>query len=419
MADAIHDHVLGMGVPADAIAREYVGKLAEHGVDAIRTSEPQDLSQTAHSLLLSIQALSKRSHRAIVDSSTKHAALRTSLPALAHRAGELRQAVPKLDGEAELFSKKFGKSSENDVLARRKKALRLLRNAERLVDVMELPTLLSTSINTSPVSYSSSLDLYAHVRRLASLYPHSPLVVSVMSETDTAIRQMASDLIVGLKAPNLKLAAALRSVGWLKRIVPELVPRIPTEDALPAIFLVCRFTTLITTLEALEPLKQLADEEQVRNSKAAQSWSGGQHTERYLKRFIEVFREHSFGIISVSKSVDASFSHSPQNNMIADAMRPLPSVLATFPLHLINILTHTLQKYLPNLHDQAARESILTQVLYCAGSLGRLGADFGMLLPAVAGNEWIELVKRHRLLAGRLESVLGDYRSSPPTAAAK
>ncbi|OAQ64148.1 oligomeric golgi complex component [Pochonia chlamydosporia 170] len=410
MADALSEKLLGPGKATDPIALAYLTHLAGQPVDAIRTTEPQLLSQSSQSLLLLIQSLSKKSHKPIVESAATHSSLRQMLPLLSKRTSELTETVPRLDYEAELFSTGFSKGSENNIISERRKALRLLQNAERLIDVMDIPPLLNSAVKSNPVNYSSSLDLYAHVRRLASLYPSSGLVTSVLNEANSAVRQMAVDLITTLQTPNLKLAAGLRTVGWLKRIVPELVANTQTEESLPAIFLVCRICTLVTTLEALDPLKQLADEERTRNVKASQVWSGGQHTERYLKRFIEVFREHSFGIVSVSKSVDASFSHSsaPSN----DPIRPLPSVIASFPLHLIALLMDTLQSYLPIIKDQASRESILTQVLYCAGSLGRLGADFGMFLSAIGMPEWIELVKRHRLLAGRLESVIGDHRSN-------
>ena len=71
--------------------------------------------------------------------------------------------------------------------------------------------------------------------------------------------------------------------------------------------------------------------------------------------------------------------------------------------------------YLPVVRDQASRDSLLTQVLYCAGSLGRLGGDFGLFLATLdvggeAEEEWVEVVKRHRALAGRLESMVGEQR---------
>ncbi|KAH7160100.1 mitochondrial carrier domain-containing protein [Dactylonectria estremocensis] len=409
MAEALQD-LLAPQKKTDASALAYLSHLAEQQSDVLKSSEPQLLSQASHSLLLAVQALSKRSHKPVGESAASHASLRQTLPILAQRAADLTQAVPRLDSHAEQFSSAFGKASENKLLARRKEALLLLRNSERLVDVMEMPLLLTSAVSTAPVNYSSTLELYAHVRRLASLYPNSPVVSSILEEADAAIRQMAADLVGTLKTPNLKLAAAVRTMGWLKRIVPDMVTGAPAEDALPAVFLVCRLATLLTTLEALEPLRELADEERRRQDKAANSWSGGQQTERYLKRFIEIFREQSFSIVSVFKSINTSFAlHSDDDE---DPLSPLPSPMASFPLHLVEMLLETLRIYLPTVKDQASRESILTQVLYCAGSLGRLGADFGMLLAATGVGEWVELVKRHRLLAGRLESVIGDYRGA-------
>jgi hypothetical protein len=406
MAEALRE-LLAPEQTNDPAALEYLTYLAEQQSSFLQTSEPQVLSQTSHSLLLAIQALSKRSHKPIVDSAASHASLKDSLPTLAQRASDLVQAVPRLDAQAEHFSSAFGKASDNKLLARRKQALLLLRNSERLVDVMEMPLLLSSAVSTAPVNHSTTLELYAHVRRLASLYPDSPLVASVMEEADAAIRQMAADLIGTLRAPNLKLAAAVRTMGWLKRIVPDLVTDASTEDALPAVFLVCRLSTLLETLEALEPLRDLADEERLRKDKATTTWSGGQQTERYLKRFIEIFREQSFSIVSVFKSINSSFSSQAASS--EDPLGALPSPMANFPLHMVEMLVETLRTYLPTVKDQTSRESILAQVLYCAGSLGRLGADFGLLLASIGGVEWVELVKRHRLLAGRLESVIGDY----------
>ncbi|PWI67649.1 hypothetical protein PCL_03003 [Purpureocillium lilacinum] len=388
----------------DTTTLAYLSHLAELPVDDLRSSEPQRLSQASHSLLLSVQALSKKSQKLVVESAASHASLRQTLPAMAQSANELAQAIPT--------PRPRGRGLLRLPLARPARAPSSPAGSRRC-----------SAVKGSPAGYSSTLDLYAHVRRLASLYPTSPLVSSVLSEADAAVRQMAADLLVALKAPGLKLAAALRTVGWLKRIVPDLVSGTPGDDALPALFLVCRLTTLLTTLAALEPLRELADDERLRQAKSAQAWSGGQQTERYLKRFIEVFREHSFGIVSMSKSVDASFAAPPGLSVDGDPLRTLPSALSTLPLHLVDLLLEALRIHLPSVRDQASRDSIITQVLYCAGSLGRLGADFGMLLAVIGIDEWADLVKRHRLLAGRLESVIGDYRGhaaapSSPAAAA-
>nr|CAB97311.2 conserved hypothetical protein [Neurospora crassa] len=388
----------------DSSSLEYLTSLSSQPLTALETTEPQALAQTSHGLLLSIQALSKKSHKQVIESATHHSTLRTSLPALAASTADLRHSIPKLDHEAVRFSTNYSKSSESDVLLRRKKALLLSRNVERLVDVLELPNLLSTAISTAPVNYSSALDLNGHIRRLHSLYPDSPLVTSIAAQADEAMRTMAANLIQSLKSPGLKLAASLRTISWLRRVLPDLEAAGTSkghdsqERVLGALFLVCRLATLVNMLDALEPLRDLADQEKARQKAigSGNAWSGGQQTERYLKRYIEIFREQSFAIQQ-------------------DALEPMPAALATFPLHLVDMLLETLRLYLPTVKDQASRDSLLTQVLYCAGSLGRLGGDFGLFLASLdlgpeAEEEWVEVVKRHRALAGRLESIVGDQK---------
>jgi hypothetical protein len=96
-----------------------------------------------------------------------------------------------------------------------------------------------------------------------------------------------------------------------------------------------------------------------------------------------------------------------------DPLRPLPSALSSFPLYLIDMLLETLRRYLPNVQDKSSRDSLLTQVLYCAGSLGRLGGDFSIILAFLDEQgeeneeEWVDIIKKHRVLAGRLELMVG------------
>jgi hypothetical protein len=176
-------------------------------------------------------------------------------------------------------------------------------------------------------------------------------------------------------------------------------------------------------LEALEPLRELADQEITQNqavpfkkgSNAA--WSGGQQTERYLKRYIEIFREQTFAIISMFRSIFPPAADHDLRGVavvaVGDPLQPLPSALSTFPLHLVDMLLETLKTYLPNVQDRSSRDSLLTQVLYCAGSLGRLGGDFSMILAFLeegdedGEEEWVEVIKKHRILASRLESMVG------------
>lgn len=432
MADNLYDLLTQPGsapskTPADPSELDYITSWSGRSLSSLAADEPQALSQTSHGLILSLQALSKKSHKDIIASAAHHATLRTSLPALAASTADLRASIPKLDAEAVRFSTTYNKSSEHAVLQRRKKALLLSRNVERLVDVLELPTLLATAISSAPVNYASALDLNGHIRRLHALYPSSPLLASIAAQADDAMRLMASNLLLSLQSPSLKLAASLRTVSWLRRVLPDLITTTSTikksphdtatqDRVLGALFLVCRLATLTTTLDALDPLRQLANQERARQRALGSGnvWSGGQQTERFLKRYLEIFREQSFAIVSMFKSIFPNTTAVGGDDE-QDPLEPIPSALATFPLHLVDMLLETLKAYLPVVKDQASRDSLLTQVLYCAGSLGRLGGDFGLFLATLdvggeAEEEWVEVVKRHRALAGRLETMVGEQR---------
>ncbi|KAK3363885.1 Dor1-like family-domain-containing protein [Lasiosphaeria hispida] len=384
MADNLYDLLTQPGsapskTAADPSELDYITSWSGRSLSSLAADEPQALSQTSHGLLLSLQALSKKSHKDIIASAAHHASLHTSLPALAASAADLRAFIPKLDAEAVRFFTTYNKSSEHAVLVRRKRALLLSRNVERLVDVLELPTLLATAISSAPVNYASALDLNGYIRCLHALYPTSPLLASIAAQADDAMRLMASNLLLSLQSPSLKLATSLR-----------------TERVLGALFLVCRLATLTTTLDALNPLRYLADQKRARQRAlgSGNAWSGGQQTERFLKRYLEIFREQSFAIVSIYKSIFPAASTTGDDgddDDDEDPLEPIPSALATFPLYLVDMLLETLR------------------------ALGRLGGDFGLFLATLdvggeAEEEWVEVVKRHRALAGRLESMVGEQR---------
>ena len=162
-------------------------------------------------------------------------------------------------------------------------------------------------------------------------------------------------------------------------------------------------------------------------------WTGGAQTERFLKRFVEIFREQSFAIVSMYRSlfpgalpapvVDDGEEGRGAERRGAGGRRccRCPSPLASLTQHLASMLFDTLRVYLQNVSDGASRDSLLTQVLYCAGSMGRLGGDFGMMLAILEedltvddakdqgavtedeGERWVRVMTKHRVQASRLE----------------
>ncbi|OBW67347.1 MAG: Uncharacterized protein AUREO_025810 [Aureobasidium pullulans] len=475
-------------LPTDPTTNAYLARLPTLSLQSLTTTESSYLNAATQSSLRSLQALSKRSHRSVITATDHLSNLSALLPSLYTRSKELGDALPQLETAATNFATKYDRAAENAVLDRRKRAMLLSRNVDRVSDVMELPTLLSTAINSSSAAvtqgtggaaasgYASALDLHAHVKRLRTLYPDSDLVGDISRQADDEIQNLITVLINGLQNPSLKLAGAMRMIGWLRRVAPELADdtygslhgqkkgrslgAATGEGSLGALFLVCRLGTLRRTLDALDPLKDLADQEALRRSESRdrqETWIGGAQTERYLKRYVEVFREQSFAIISMYKSIFPSALPIPglagaditsptgtpiQTPTISESTSTpffeaeddkTPSALATFAPHLVDMLSERLRTYMPNISERSSRDSLLTQVLYCAGSLGRLGADFGMMLALLedelneegeAGkpeetdeddHEWVQVMKKHRVQASRLELLASGVGSGRKT----
>lgn len=450
--------------PNDAVTTAYLARLTTLPLAALTSSEQQSLSQSSQSILRSLQALSKRSHKPIISSTDHLLHLRNTLPHIGHDAGIIQEELPRLETAAQTFAEKYGRGAENAILDRRKKAMLLARNIDRVSDVLDLPTLLSSAISSSTATaqassstaasnanYASALDLYAHIKRLHTLYPDSDLISSLTAQAEQEMKTMNTNLISSLQSQGIKLAGAMRTIGWLRRVAPELDESWTTKQAgmgsgeggLGALFLVCRLACLELMLGALDPLRELADQEtEKRTTKTAKGdagWAVGQQTEKYLKKYLEVFREQSFAIISMYKSIFPSALPAPGSEDTSPAVKPvaasnplqpIPSALATFPLHLVEMLFDTLRDYLPNVQDRSARDSLLTQVLYCAGSLGRLGGDFSMMIALLEEDlraelaeeqdveeEWVDVMKKHRVQASRLEllaSGVGTGRATSP-----
>lgn len=450
-----------------ATVNDYLRRLTSLRLSSLVDLEPQSLAQTAHTNLLSLQSLASRNHKSVVEASKALSMVRDHVPNMTAAVEVLKNDLPSVQQSAlDLVDKYKRTNSPNEVLDRRKNAMLLARNLDHVSEILELPKLLANAIaasssiggsNTSTthitaesggaVDYSQALDLFVHIKRLQMLHPESNLIRSIVVEAEEAMKDLSRHLIIALRAQTLRLPTAIRLIGWLGRVVPELAAPLtappypskfsageqeritqpitsPSEGGLGYLFLTCRLYNLLRMLDALAPLRNLADQETkqrlqqqsaipqsrasaVASPKGTGSSSGrppftGHQTERYLKRYIEIFREQSFATISMFKNIfpQSSIDSKPSESLggaggIAattvsneQSMLDLPSSLATFSSHLVSLLTTTLQSYIPNLKDSSARDSFLMQVLYAAGSLGRLGADFSMaILPALFDDE--------------------------------
>lgn len=239
MADALYEllkphlKTTSSSTPSE-VDTKYLSRLVSLRLSDLSTTEPQSLSQSSQSSLVSIQALSSRSHRTTTTSSDHLSTLRQSLPLVLSSIEAIQSSIPTLDNSAVQFASSYSKSKdENALLKSRKDAALLARQADKAQDILDLPNLLSAAIAsagtasttgsaTSGANYSQALDLFAHIKRLQILYPDSQLVKSVLADAEIAMKDMTTNLITSLRSQNIRLAAAIRTIGWLRRVAPEL-----------------------------------------------------------------------------------------------------------------------------------------------------------------------------------------------------
>lgn len=454
LSDGLPSSLTERGSDNAAAASTYLSRLTSLSFNDIVNNEPAALKSSHHSVNLSLQSLASRSYQSFISSSEQLSTIPTALDKLNDSIETLKSHLPALDAHLTEFSKKYHKSSP--ALQERTRKHTLARTFPKLLDILELPTLLQSAISSS--NPSLALDIHSHVRRLYQLYPNTPIIASVTRECDALLQVLNTQLLTTLRGP-LKLPAAIKTIGYLKRTSPSIAPG---EEVWGSIFLVARLSFLNSLFQALDPLRELADaerEEWAKSQTAAngdsnrKSKSTGHQTERYLKRWIEVFREQSFAIVTMYRAVFppsgstttnlASAYLAPQTPVTPNIRRrsvvsadgdagdgsDTPSPLVTFVPHLVTMLTSTLKNYLPVVSDKSAKESLLTQMLYAAGSLGRLGGDFGMILAtgllgvggagsedSAEGGDWVEVMQKHRVLAERLEELAAGKGIRSPSA---
>jgi conserved oligomeric Golgi complex subunit 8 len=139
---------------------------------------------------------------------------------------------------------------------------------------------------------------------------------------------------------------------------------------------------------------------------------------KYLKQYFELMREHLFAIFTQYRSIfgeDYDFNNNIKRNTDENLIGNLSPeaeilfsqhILPSFALNIIDHIHQTLETYLPSIpyEDRQTRQSLLTQLLYCAQSLARVGCDFTDVVIGtffegadIQEEEWVwEVTSSHR-----------------------
>lgn len=378
----------------------YLSRLTSSTLSSI-SQEYAALDEEKKDLEHQLSRLTKREYHSFVATAGHGDAIASAFEGFDVKVANIQNNIPSLENAITQFNT-FAKSQ----LAKRERAQNLLANHDRLLDILEMPSLVSTCVKNG--YFSEAIQLSAHVKRLASLhYTNVLLVQELAAQVETAMEEMTVRLVTLLREP-LKLPSALKVcpsrvhsdgkiIGYL-RTTTSL-----TESSLRYIFLHSRWTFLLSLITNID----------VRNDNS-----------KYLKQYFELMREHLFAIFTQYRSIfgeEYDFSANLKEKSDIDLIGNLSPqaeiqfsqrVLPSFALNITDHIDQTLRTYLPAIpeDDRQIRQSLLTQLLYCAHSLARVGCDFTeVVLGAffegadIKEEEWVwEVTSAHRQRIAKL-----------------
>lgn len=249
----------------------------------------------------------------------------------------LLASVPDLESECRSFA-----DSTLSIQKERRKASVVQEHQDKLVDVLEIPRLMDTCVRNG--YYAEALELEAHARDLRERYGEIPLIQDVANQVERVRQLMLAQLLALLREP-VKLPTLVKAVNFLRKM--------EMSESLPLAFLLSRQHNLLAQLVSIE--KDKTD------------------PTRYIKRYIDIFREHVYDIISQFSAIFLDSSSTTAREIDVDH-------LTTFAQAQVEALLFVLQTMVPNINDPASLSSILIQLGYCSLSFARVGLDFSHLV---------------------------------------
>lgn len=240
----------------------------------------------------------------------------------------------------------------------------LLKNLDKIQDMLELPMLTLACVNNG--YYTEALDLASHTSRLYQRYSSVKVIQDIHRQVEDALKSMLVQLLRLLRE-TVKLPTLIKVMSYLRKMQPfQSAP--DASRQLQQLYLVSRLQYIRTLLAMLEPLKQ-------------------QSPEGYLKRSLEIFREHVFVTVVGFRSVfPESISTSAPYQTTTPSTTSAPNekltsssgerLISSFLRTLVDELHQTIADISPFIDDEGARSSLWLQVSYCSQSLGRVGGDF-------------------------------------------
>jgi len=320
-------------------------------------SEPAKLNSSSAQLTNVLTTLCHTSYPTFLSVHQSVNTLSTSLDAFSSSLDALIDVLPVVEQKAKGFLEEV-----KDVQAERKKMKVVMENLGRVEEIVGVGSVVEGCVRSG--WYGEAVEVEMRIANLArkSDPDGRGVVWDVKAEVDQRIRSMVGDLLSGLRESGTnKLPVLFKTVGFLRKM------GVLDEEEIAQAFLSCRLGCLKRSLEDLDVER--------RTSGALTSVTPGFQSsvsgERYLKRYVDVWREGVYDLVSQFTTI---FLERPASS--PETTEFLHSLLTTYTTHLLSVLLGTLETTLPTVQDPSALNSLLTQLTYCATSFSRIGLDF-------------------------------------------
>lgn len=344
----------------DADDPEYLSYLTSLHLADLK-SEPAKLNSSSAQLTNVLTTLCHTSYPTFLSVHQSVNTLSTSLDAFSSSLDALINVLPVVEQKARGFLEEV-----KDVQAERKKMKVVMENLGRVEEIVGVGNVVEGCVRSG--WYGEAVEVEMRIASLAKkLDPDGRGVVwDVKAEVDQRIRSMVGDLLSGLRESGTnKLPVLFKTVGFLRKM------GVLDEEEIAQAFLSCRLGCLKRSLEDLDMERRTSGA----LTPVTRSFQNSVSGERYLKRYVDVWREGVYDLVSQFTTI---FLERPASS--PETAELLHSLLTTYTTHLLSVLLGTLETTLPTVQDPSALNSLLTQLTYCATSFSRIGLDFRWII---------------------------------------
>ena len=197
-----HDPSLKDLSGSSPLVQGYLARLTSSSLSSI-AHERVTLDEEKKDLDHQLGRLAKREYHSFVATASHGDAIASAFEGFNEKITQVQDTIPPLDQAITQFNA-FAKSQA----AEREKAQNLLTNHDRVLDILEMPSLVSACVRNG--YFSEAIQLSTHVKRLATLqYAHISLVQRLAAQVEVVMKEMTVRLISLLREP-IKLPSALK-----------------------------------------------------------------------------------------------------------------------------------------------------------------------------------------------------------------